>query len=197
MSSVSRSKARDLKPNPVRIGSSAQLLLAEHQRWLRLVIFARLRDQCAVDEVLQNVALALVREERRGAVLENAPAWLYRVVLRQCMLYRRACGRARRLLDRYSDFQAQGADHESDPLSWLIDRERGLLIQDAIRRLPARDAELLLLKYAENWSAQALAAHLGLSIACVEARLHRARRRLREALGRADVIDVKSGCVPR
>jgi RNA polymerase sigma-70 factor (ECF subfamily) len=40
------------------------------------------------------------------------------------------------------------------------------------------------LKYTEHWSYRQLAEHLGATESAVEARLHRARARLREELGR-------------
>jgi len=51
-----------------------------------------------------------------------------------------------------------------------------------VLQLPAQDAELLLLKYAEGWRYQHMAQKLGLSITTIEARLHRARARLRKLL---------------
>ena len=56
------------------------------------------------------------------------------------------------------------------------------MVQQALRRLPPRDADLLVLKYAEGWSARELAGRLGVKTAAVEARLHRARGRLRAEL---------------
>ena len=51
-----------------------------------------------------------------------------------------------------------------------------------LRRLPPRDAELLILKYAEGYGARELAERLGANVATIEARLHRARNRLRAEL---------------
>jgi len=48
----------------------------------------------------------------------------------------------------------------------------------------------LLLKYTENWSYQQIAAHLGISHSAVEARLHRARRKLRAELAAAEKADL-------
>ncbi|HMC12063.1 MAG TPA: sigma-70 family RNA polymerase sigma factor, partial [Pirellulaceae bacterium] len=78
----------------------------------------------------------------------------------------------------------------SDPLSWLIAEERRSLIRRALSQLARRDAEILLLKYTENWNYHQVAAHLGISHAAVEARLHRARSRLRQELAALDVIEV-------
>ena len=49
-------------------------------------------------------------------------------------------------------------------------------------RLAPRDREILLLKYTESWSYQQLSDRLGISETAVEARLHRARGRLRREL---------------
>ena len=61
---------------------------------------------------------------------------------------------------------------------------RGLfgLLRRAIARLSPRDAEMLVLKYTENWSYAHLAQHRGASESAVESRLHRARARLRREL---------------
>ena len=76
-----------------------------------------------------------------------------------------------------------------DPLDWLLADERRQMIRLALARLPERDAEMLLLKYTENWSYHQIAAHLGVSHSAVEARLHRARRRLRGELAALKVIE--------
>jgi RNA polymerase sigma factor (sigma-70 family) len=88
------------------------------------------------------------------------------------LLYRRRRGRQCRLLDQYA--QSRGGQCElsstPDPLAYLIRDERGELIRKALARLPRRDAEILLLKYTEDWSYRELAAHLGVSESAVEAR---------------------------
>ena len=52
--------------------------------------------------------------------------------------------------------------------------------------LPGREAEILLLKYSEDWTYRQIADHLGLTSSAVEARLHRARQRLRRKLAALD-----------
>lgn len=170
-----------------------QSAFAEHQRWLRTVVSARLRRPDEVDEVLQEVALAAVRQ---AAPLEDpgkvAP-WLYRLAVRQALLYRRRCGRRRRLRDRY--VQRAIALPETvplDPLNWLLVDERRAQVRVALRTLNRRDAEILLLKYTEQWSYREIAERLGVSESAVQARLHRARRRMRRELAALDVVEVPS-----
>jgi RNA polymerase sigma-70 factor (ECF subfamily) len=162
--------------------------LAQHDRWLRTVVLTRLGEPQAIDEVMQETALAAVKQESSVRDPASLGAWLYRVAIRQVLLYRRKHGRQRKLLADY--FEVNRANEiASDPLDWLLLDERKTLIRDALDRLPRRDAEILLLKYTEDWSYRELAHHLGLSESAVEARLHRARQRLREAMVSANVIE--------
>ena len=64
-------------------------LLAQHERWLRTVVFARLGSGEGVDEVLQEVALAAVRQKSPLADRNKAAPWLYRLSVLQSLLYRR------------------------------------------------------------------------------------------------------------
>jgi RNA polymerase sigma-70 factor (ECF subfamily) len=164
--------------------------LAEHGRWLRTVVCARLGEPQAVDEVMQEVSLAAVRQQAPLSDPEKVAPWLYRLAVRQTLLYRRKQGRRRKMIGRYADrFQPSEADNrQADPLSWLLAEERAVQVRAAMSRLPKRDAEILMLKYNEDWSYQAIAEHLGISHSAVEARLHRARQRLRTELAALDVV---------
>ena len=137
--------------------------LAENDRWLRTAVLARLGERQAVDEVMQEVALAAVAQQAPLSDPQRVGAWLYRIAVRQVLLYRRRRGRQQKLLGRYAG--TQGEDHERtplpDPLAVLLQDERRTLVREALGRLPARDAEILLLKYTEDWSYRELAAHLG------------------------------------
>ncbi len=167
--------------------------LATHERWLRTVLFARLGDAQAVDDVFQEVALAAVRQKAPVADPLKVAPWLYRVAATQALMYRRKCGRARNLHRRYAERQSDHPPHasrEADPLEWLVLGERRELLQRGLARLPSRDREMLLLKYGEDWSYSQLAVHLGLTHSAVEARLHRARRKLRDELTAAQAIEV-------
>jgi RNA polymerase sigma factor (sigma-70 family) len=159
-------------------------VLAEHERWLRTVVCARVGEPQAIDEVMQDVSLAAVRQSAPVSDLAKVGPWLYRLAVRYSLLYRRKQGRRRKLIDRYaSRFQPSEADSRTvDPLAWLLTEERRMQVRTAMGRLSRGDAEILLLKYTEDWSYRALAEHLGVSESAVETRLHRARQRLRTEL---------------
>lgn len=165
--------------------------LAKHDRWLRTVLLARLGEPQAVGEVMQEVALAAV--EQRAPLIDPSKVapWLYRLAVTQALLYRRKRGRRRKLIDRYAQRRRPGPEdtRQADPLAWLLAEERRRQVRTALRRLSPRDAEILLLKYTEDWSYRELARHLGISESAVEARLHRARKRLRSQLAAMQVVE--------
>jgi len=166
-------------------------VLAEHNRWLRTVVLARVGQPEAVDEVMQEVSMAAVRQQAPLADPTKAAPWLYRLAVTQSLLYRRKQGRRRRLTDRYAERNRprEQDNREVDPLGWLLADERRQLIRKAMAQVPRRDAELLLLKYTEDWSYRELAEKLGITESAVEARLHRARGRLRKELTALEVVE--------
>ncbi len=166
-------------------------VLAEHDRWLRTIVLARVGQPEAVDEVMQEVSMAAVRQQAPLADPGKVAPWLYRLAVTQSLLYRRKQGRRRKLTDRYAERNRprEQDNREQDPLGWLLTDERRQLIRKGLARLPGRDAELLLLKYTEDWSYRELAAKLGISESAVEARLHRARQKLRKQLTALEVVE--------
>ena len=171
-----------------------QLALAQHDRWLRTILAARLRDRDAVEEVLQEVALAAVRQAAPIHDEAKAAPWLYRLAVRHVLLYRRKMGRRRKLTQRFVERvpPAEQDPDSPDPLAWLLADERRKLLRQALAQLAPRDAEILLLKYTEDWSYHQIARQLGVSHSAVETRLHRARARLRLELAALEPSEVSS-----
>lgn len=166
-----------------------------HSRWLRTVLVARSRDPASIDELLQEVALCAIRDGDSVRDTSRVAPWLYRVAVRQALLRRRRLGRQRRLreslVERLDEVAVSGVD-DLDPLAWLIADERTRQVRQSLDSLPPREAEVLLLKYSEDWSYRQIAEHLGLTESAVDARLHRARRRLRRELIQRNVVEVNS-----
>lgn len=163
--------------------------LTQHDRWLRTIVLARVRERQAVDEVMQEVALAAVRQAAPLLDPTRIAPWLYRLAVRQSLMYRRKCGRKRKLESGYAEQGPLPGQTQADPLNWLLADERRGLVRRALGQLATRDREMLLLKYTEDWNYHQLAAHLGVSHSAVEARLHRARARLRQELAALEVIN--------
>ena len=165
--------------------------LAKHDRWLRTVVLARLRELDGVDEVLQEVSMAAVAQKAPLQDASKVAPWLYRLAVMQSLLYRRKMGRRRKLVDRYAarTRPTEADSRQLDPLGWLLADERRQMVRRALGRLPEREAEILLLKYTEDWSYRDLAEHLGTTESAIEARLYRARARLRQELAALEVVE--------
>jgi RNA polymerase sigma factor (sigma-70 family) len=166
-------------------------VLQAHDRWLRTVVYARVGEFQAVDEVMQEVSLAAIRQQAPIHDVEKVTPWLYRLAVTHSLLYRRKMGRGRKLIDRFAErHQPTEIDRSADPLEWLLAKERREQVRKAMKRMPRRDAEILMLKYTEDWSYRQLANRLGITESAIEARLHRARTRLRAELANLNVIEV-------
>ena len=159
--------------------------LAEHGRWLRTVLAARGVERDALDEVMQLTATAALDGAGQLRDGSRAGAWLYRIAVLQALLHRRRSGRRRKLATRFAESgvaPCEAVDH--DPLAWLLVEEEQQLVRRALAEMPPRDAEILLLKYTEEWTYRQLAERLGVSESAIDAGLHRARARLRSTLMR-------------
>jgi RNA polymerase sigma-70 factor (ECF subfamily) len=156
--------------------------LAENEGWLRGVILTRTGEAQAVDEVWQELSLAAVEQRAPLADPAKAPAWLYRVAVVQSIRYRRQRARQRQRLARLAAESNGHASLADDPAAHLLLEERRRLVREALGRLAGRDAEILMLKYHERWSYRQIAGIIGISESAVDARVFRARERLRREL---------------
>ena len=90
------------------------------------MVYARLGEPQAVDEVMQEVSLAAVRQKAPINDLNKVAAWLYRLAVTQTLLYRRKMGRQRKLVDRFArrNRPSERDNRQEDPLTWLLSEER-------------------------------------------------------------------------
>ena len=170
-----------------------------HGSWLRAVAIARLRGLEGADDVMQDVAMAALRNWETLRTNANAKAWLYRLTVRAALMHRRTLGRARKRVKeaietytvkhganeapplRRTEEMVGGGSH-GDPLATVLDVERHAHLRAAMARLPVKDVEMLLLKHVDDCSYQEIARRLGVTAGVVQMRLFRARQKLRELL---------------
>jgi RNA polymerase sigma factor (sigma-70 family) len=161
--------------------------LAEHADWLRHVIRARTGEPQAVEEVWQQVSLAAVQQQAPLSDPAKVAPWLHRLAVVLSARYRRQQGRGRRAFSAVAAQSAMPDAKADSPLAWLLARERHELTRQAVSRLAPRDAEILLLKYGQRWSYRQIARRLGISEKAVDARMQRAREKLRHELTRLGI----------
>jgi RNA polymerase sigma factor (sigma-70 family) len=160
---------------------------SEHARWLRTVIRSRLGEDRGTDDVLQEVAVAAVSAPNRPTEASSIAPWLYRVAIRQCMMYRRTMGRRRRHSSQFAEEVRNRGETQGDALTWLLGTERETAVRKALDQLPELDRQILWLKHTENWTYEQLSERLGVSIRTIEYRLLQARNRLRKELMKSGV----------
>jgi RNA polymerase sigma-70 factor (ECF subfamily) len=154
--------------------------LEVNRRWLEKVVRCRLGNDYDPEDVLQEVALAVLPHPNRPACPEQAAPWLYRLTIRKVINIRRGLGRRRRMIERVSQQDPESVEVAvgTDASSWLMRCELNDAIRRALAELPPEDREILTLKYTEDWSYRELSSHLGITEKTVEYRLLRARKNL-------------------
>jgi len=176
--------------------------LQQHQRWLKKVLYCRIGDLHAAEDVLQEVVVVVLRqldavkdkeavsqnkhdpnEDRGRSTLPTDPKkvgpWLYRVAIRHAINFHRkqnCYSHAKPVAD------LEVTSSATSPLDWMLNRESNENLQQALNQLANRQREILMLKFSENWSYQQLADHLGISVRAVEHRLLKAKKQLRAIL---------------
>jgi RNA polymerase sigma factor (sigma-70 family) len=156
----------------------------QHQAWLRTTLLSRLGCAHEVEEVMQEVAIAAANQSAKREPVERVAPWLYRVALRQMMLFRRKAGRRKRLIENAAKLspETDSVSRTREPLDWLISLERQKEVQSAMSGMSERDRQLLMLKYVDGLSYGEIAQRIGVTASSVQSRLHRARALLREKL---------------
>ena len=114
----------------------------------------------------------------------NFRAWMYRILRNTFLTSRTGLKATMNLpLDTEDSRPALAVDRDT-PETILIERSDRQLVQSAIDELPVNFREVLLLCEVEEMSYQEIAETLSIPIGTVMSRLSRARRTLRDHLGR-------------
>ncbi len=158
--------------------------LRENERWMRSTLALRVGEAAAVDEVFQEVALAATSQKAPLRDVAKLGSWLYRLVVIQSALYRRKVGRKRKLLKRYAEevISSQNQYSQTEPIDWLLSKERQTMIRNALATLSEEERNILLMKYRDELSYRDIAAKLHSTELAVQSKLHRARANLKRAV---------------
>ncbi|WP_157665208.1 RNA polymerase sigma factor [Mariniblastus fucicola] len=163
--------------------------IATHRNWLRKVLQSRIGDPHSIDDLMQEVALAVVQQSSNGsaAAVPSEPSkvapFLYGVAVRKAANFHRKANRKSHAKPELNEtLQSELTAPEPQPLDWLLKQEQSQSLESAIGSLDEESREILMLKYTENWSYKQLADRLGITEKAVERRLARARNRMRSSL---------------
>lgn len=177
-------RAEDTRlPPAVGAGSVDAALLLQHEPQLRRLVHRLLgwsAQQDAVDDLVQEVFLAAWNGRDRFRGEAALSTWLTRIAIRKTQLHARWAMVRRRWFGRLLPLRDTPATVTACPLEH---REELTAMRAAMADLRHRDREILVLHYLEGRPVEALCQLLSLTRAAADARLSRARQRLRAALG--------------
>jgi RNA polymerase sigma-70 factor (ECF subfamily) len=186
------SEGRDLAPSDeevlerVRGGEIAlyEVLMRRHNQMLYRAVRAILRDESEVEDVLQDAYLSAYRNLGEFAGRSRVSTWLVRIAVNGALDRRRRRARFVALDAALAPGGPGAVGRGADPERQSARRELARLLEGAIDALPERFRLVYVLRDVEGMSTQEAAESLGLEVATVKTRLHRARAMLRERLGR-------------
>jgi RNA polymerase sigma-70 factor (ECF subfamily) len=146
-----------------------------------------LAQDADAEDVTQEVLLQVVRKLHTFRGDAELTTWLHRVTVNAVLVHRRK--RAYRPefqssapLEGFVTNGKAGTSRQPDPHREMEGREEQALIEQAIAALPPLYRDVFVLSDVEQLTNPEIAALLGLSLAAVKSRLHRARLILRDAL---------------
>jgi RNA polymerase sigma-70 factor (ECF subfamily) len=147
-----------------------------------------LRNDADAEDVTQDVLLQVVRKLDTFRGVADVTTWLHRVTVNAALQHRRKAARRQECpsgcrFDHYADSSPpSGRTQPSAPEERALRGEVQKLIEWAIAGLPAAYQETYVLADVHELPNATIGALLGLRLAAVKSRLHRARRLLRAAL---------------
>lgn len=154
-------------------------VLLENEQWLRTVVYSRLGDRVATEDVLQEVLVAAVTSSKQAEIREIR-GWLYQVAVRQVLLFRRKEARHRKKLKQVA-MEVRTA-MPATGVEQVCSQEEATQVQLAMQQIKPSDRQVLILKYSDDLSCRQIAERLGVSESTIQSRLLRARRKLRSIL---------------
>ena len=157
----------------------------EHRRWIAAVLLAHKSAEDQVEDLLQDVAMTIVRKINTLRDTRHVRAWLRTVAVNAA----RASARSRRARPKLAPLSVDppGPDHFGATRVSVDDEARHLMTLAA--RLPNSYREPLLLRAVHGMRGRQIAEIMNLAEATVETRIARGRRMLRDLARTRDSDD--------
>ena len=139
-------------------------IYAGHLPALQRCVYYRMPSKDDGDDVLQEIALAVLSAKDIPTAPEQQKAWLLGIARHKC-----------------ADFFRRSYARHSAPLSeTLVQTRAGLDVQETLDALAERDRQTLTMFYLEGRPQAEIAAQLGIPVGTVKSRLHTARENFKQ-----------------
>lgn len=152
-----------------------------HRRWIAALLLAHMPREADLEDLLQDVAMAMVKHAANLKDPALVRPWLRTIAINTA----RTAGRRTKVRRRVFPRLAGAGDQLPEPATSRQDhtaREEGRRALGLAQGLPEEYREPLLLRAVRGMSYRQIADVLGLPITTVETRLTRARRMLRQQM---------------
>jgi RNA polymerase sigma-70 factor (ECF subfamily) len=146
------------------------------REYVRMVAIARalLRSGTAAEDLAQESFVAAHRHWERISRFDDPAAWVRRVLINRATSLRRRHGAEWRALSRLGGRAREDTLPELSP--------SGIEVWEAVRRLPRRQAQAIVLHYVDQLTVEEIGEVMGCTSGAVKTHLFRARARLSESL---------------
>jgi len=185
---LSRAAAVEASADRSRLEQADELLdtlVREHSRLVYRIAYAVLRRHHEAEDATQETFLRVLRYRSKLAAVDDAKAWLARIVWRVAVDRSRQHGRRREdsMDDMENPVEVAGSEKPADET--VLGMQIGAVLERMIAALPEKLRQPLILSTIEEMSPREVAAALGMNEAAVRSRVFRARQILKEKLARS------------
>jgi RNA polymerase sigma factor (sigma-70 family) len=132
-----------------------------------------------VEDVVQNIFLAAFVGLKKFRGRSSLKTWLFTITINECRNYRYRQMLRLRLFSRASEKVSHSS---AAPDVTATKRESFEKVRRAVKALPAKYREPVVLKYLQQLASDEIARILGISAGTLQVRLSRARKKLKETL---------------
>ncbi|MEM7231885.1 MAG: RNA polymerase sigma factor [Planctomycetota bacterium] len=157
-------------------------LMRRDSRWVRGAVYAVIGNSSAVEDVTQDVWLAVWQRVDRLEHPEAWKSWLFRLARNAAIDFSRRRRTGATALERLRDERSRAVPETSPEENRLDGEEEYARVLRAIEALPEIYRQTFVLKHIEDWSYREIAEALSTPVDTIETRLVRARRLLRQSL---------------
>lgn len=158
-----------------------QAVWQQHRRWVAAILLAHMPREADVEDLLQDVAIAFVRNAAGLRQQSSIRPWLRTVAINTARTHGRKQRVRRGVFGPSLDAQP-GEALGPDMGSPADEREQARVAMELTRNLPDEYREPLILRAVRGLSYKQIADVLSVPVTTVETRLVRARRMLREQI---------------
>ncbi len=155
-------------------------LVAVHRERINRLVYRLLGWSHDAEDVTQEVFLAALKNLKKFRGQSSISTWLTRIAVNKARSHQRKLRSRIKALAAVA--RLSRAPSESQPQADSAKREVFSRVRRAVQALPSRYREVVVMRYLEQMPSAEVVKVLGISRSAMDARLHRARRKLEKVL---------------